>query len=42
MIRNAILTDIEKVLQITKACAVKMANAKIYQWDEHYPNEKLF
>jgi ribosomal protein S18 acetylase RimI-like enzyme len=42
MIRKAILSDIDKALLITKACAVNMINNNIYQWNDHYPNKKAF
>lgn len=42
MIRKAILSDIDKILTITKACAAYMIKNGIYQWNEFYPNKNAF
>jgi ribosomal protein S18 acetylase RimI-like enzyme len=42
MIRLAKLSEIEEIIRITKACAAKMISENIYQWNEHYPNSKIF
>ena len=42
MIRLAIDSDIDKILEITKQCALSMIKQDIYQWNEHYPNRKAF
>lgn len=42
MIRKALFTDIDKILEITAACANHMIANGIYQWNEHYPNKKAF
>ncbi|NNC49169.1 MAG: GNAT family N-acetyltransferase [Flaviramulus sp.] len=42
MIRKAVLKDIDIILEITKACAVKMVLNNIYQWNEFYPNKQAF
>ncbi|AJR03053.1 GNAT family N-acetyltransferase [Siansivirga zeaxanthinifaciens] len=42
MIRKAILSDIDKALLITKACAREMIHNHIYQWNDAYPNKKAF
>ena len=42
MIRKALLEEIPILLQITKACAKKMIDNGIYQWNEHYPNTETF
>jgi len=42
MIRKARAKDIDKILDITKACAKHMINQNIYQWNEHYPNKNAF
>ena len=42
MIRIATPTDIDTLLNITKACAKQMINNNIFQWNEHYPNKKAF
>lgn len=42
MIRPAKISEIEDILTITKACAVKMESQGIYQWNEHYPSKQFF
>lgn len=42
MIRLAEPSEIQKILSITKACAAKMTQEGIYQWNEHYPNIQAF
>ncbi|ARV09793.1 GNAT family N-acetyltransferase [Winogradskyella sp. PC-19] len=42
MIRKARLTDIDTLMQVTKACAKHMISIGIYQWNEHYPNKTAF
>ncbi|MGC1203602.1 MAG: GNAT family N-acetyltransferase [Flavobacteriaceae bacterium] len=42
MIRKATLKDIDKLFEITKACALSMIQKKIYQWNEFYPNKNAF
>ena len=42
MIRKGTLSDIERILIITKACAKKMDDNGIYQWNEYYPNKSAF
>lgn len=42
MIRKAIATDIDKLMEITKACAIYMINNNIFQWNEFYPNKNAF
>ena len=42
MIRLAKLSEIEEIIRITKACAAKMISENICQWNEHYPNSKIF
>ncbi|SFZ90338.1 N-acetylglutamate synthase, GNAT family [Flaviramulus basaltis] len=42
MIRKATLKDIDKLLEITKACAASMVVKNIYQWNEFYPNKQPF
>lgn len=42
MIRAAKITDIPKILSITKACAAYMENQEIFQWNEHYPSKRAF
>lgn len=42
MIRKALFKDIDKILEITDACAKHMIHKGIYQWNEYYPNKKTF
>ena len=42
MIRKATLDDIDSILNITQACAQYMINNGIFQWDENYPNKRVF
>jgi ribosomal protein S18 acetylase RimI-like enzyme len=42
MIRKATITDIEPILNVTKACADHMISKGIYQWNTYYPNAKAF
>lgn len=42
MIRKAISEDIDTILAITKACTRHLIDQEIFQWNEHYPNQKTF
>jgi ribosomal protein S18 acetylase RimI-like enzyme len=42
MIRKAINTDIESIIEITKACAKHMIDNNIFQWNTFYPNKNVF
>lgn len=42
MIRLAIPSDIDKILEITKQCALAMIKKDIYQWNDHYPSKEAF
>lgn len=42
MIRKGKVSEIQKIMTITKACAQKMMEQGIYQWNEHYPNSLAF
>jgi ribosomal protein S18 acetylase RimI-like enzyme len=42
MIRKAVLTDIDSILLITKACAKFMIEKDVFQWNEFYPNKSAF
>ena len=42
MIRKANLTEIDKIITITRACAKNMISQGIYQWNEHYPTATAF
>lgn len=42
MIRKGKLSEIAKIITITKACAEKMISENIFQWNEHYPTSAAF
>ncbi len=42
MIRKASFSDIDTILDITKACAKAMIANGIYQWNAHYPTKAPF
>ena len=42
MIRRAKISEIPDILTITQACAKKMQENGIYQWNEHYPSAGAF
>lgn len=42
LIRKAVMSDLEPVKTLTEACAEKMINNGIYQWNDHYPSREIF
>lgn len=42
MIRKGKLSEIQKIITITKACAAHMIAQGIFQWNEHYPTPEAF
>lgn len=42
MIRKGKLSEIQKIITITKACAKHMIAQGILQWNDHYPNAVAF
>lgn len=42
MIRHAKISEIKDILAITRACAAKMDENGIHQWNEHYPAMETF
>jgi ribosomal protein S18 acetylase RimI-like enzyme len=42
MIRKGKYSDIDKILEITKSCAIHLTAQDIFQWNEHYPNKSAF
>lgn len=42
MIREATTSDIDAILELTKACAKHMISKGIFQWNEHYPHRAAF
>lgn len=42
MIRHAKISEIKDILNITKACAIKMSANGIFQWNDNYPSESAF
>ncbi|WP_445732400.1 GNAT family N-acetyltransferase [Mariniflexile sp.] len=42
MICKGKYSDIDKILEITKSCALYLIDNQIRQWNEHYPNKEAF
>ena len=42
MIRRAKISEIPDIFTITQACAKKMQENGIFQWNEHYPSKEAF
>ncbi len=42
LIRKALISDLETVKSLTEACAKKMINDGIFQWNDHYPSKEIF
>ncbi|MFI8377741.1 GNAT family N-acetyltransferase [Leeuwenhoekiella sp. NPDC079379] len=42
MIRKAKLSEIESILNLTRACAKAMIKNNIYQWNDDYPSHQAF
>lgn len=42
MIRSAKLSEIDDIIDITRACATHMQQKGIFQWNEHYPSKEVF
>lgn len=42
MIRKAKVSEIQKIMEMTRACAAKMISEGILQWNEHYPSKIAF
>lgn len=42
MIRKARLSDLASIKNLTEACAIKMQEKGIFQWNEHYPSMEIF
>ena len=42
MIQKAKPAQIDEILELTRACALAMIKAGIYQWNEHYPSRAAF
>ena len=42
MIRKGNLTDINRILKITKACTEHMIENNIFQWNAFYPSKNVF
>ena len=41
-IELAEITDLDSIMEITKACAVDLMTKKIFQWNEKYPSKEAF
>ncbi len=42
MIRLAKIEEIDEIVAITRACAIKMIANGIHQWNKHYPTRDAF
>lgn len=42
MIKKATNSQLDEILNLTKACAKHMISNGIYQWNEHYPSRSAF
>ncbi len=42
MIKKATNSQLDEILNLTKACAKHMISKGIYQWNEHYPSRSAF
>ena len=42
MIRLDKKSDLDRLLQITRLCAIEMESRKVFQWNEHYPDGQSF
>ncbi len=42
MIRKAKVSEIDKIITITRACAANMIKQNIFQWNENYPTYEAF
>ncbi|MGK0296341.1 MAG: hypothetical protein ACI884_002518, partial [Ulvibacter sp.] len=42
MIRIAKLAEIERIIEITRACTNKMVSEGVFQWNNFYPNKDAF
>jgi|TARA_B100001094_G_scaffold211060_1_gene204924 ribosomal protein S18 acetylase RimI-like enzyme len=41
-IELAEITDIDRIMEITKACAIDLITKNIFQWNEKYPSKEVF
>ena len=41
-IELAEITDIDRIMEITKACAIDLITKNIFQWNEKYPSIEVF
>jgi len=42
MVRRAKISEIDDIMEITRACARRMISLGIYQWNEQYPAREAF
>tara|TARA_B100002051_G_C16696861_1_gene618678 strand:+ start:1106 stop:1618 length:513 start_codon:yes stop_codon:yes gene_type:complete len=42
LIRKALISDLDTVKKLTEACAKKMIDDGIFQWNDHYPSKEIF
>ena len=41
-IELAEITDLDRIMEITKACAIDLISNNIFQWNENYPSKEAF
>ena len=41
-IELAEITDLDRIMEITKACSIDLITKKIFQWNEKYPSKEAF
>ena len=41
-IELAEITDLDRIMEITKACAIDLISKNIFQWNENYPSKEAF
>ena len=41
-IELAEITDLNRIMEITRACAIDLISNNIFQWNEKYPSKEAF
>ena len=41
-IELAEITDLNRIMEITRACAIDLISKNIFQWNEKYPSKEAF
>jgi hypothetical protein len=42
MVRSAKISEITRILGVTKACTATLVKKDIFQWNEHYASKQAF